>query len=134
MQNNLGGKALNGHVRGVSSRRHGGVVFPLDLVRVVARVVNRGGWRRRVAAACAGYLVTESRHVPVWRGADGRVLTLLCTKERHSGLRDDIEGLGVNEWSMDAPIYIAGGSVMTDAIDGGVCARQRVAMRAGRYA
>ena len=101
-----------GFVRGLVSVRCGGVAFTLDLVRAVAKTAARLAVRRRVGAAFAGYLVSESgpgvralfsksrewhsQGVDIWG----------CTSERQ-GLGFD--AAGVLSRPIDAPESIAGG-------------------------
>lgn len=101
-----------GYVRGLASVRCGGVAFPLDLVRAVAKTAARLAVRRRVGAAFAGYLVSES-------GPDVRAL-FSKNREWHSqgvdiwGCTSERQGLGFNaagvlSGPIDAPESIAGG-------------------------
>lgn len=101
-----------GYVRGLASVRCGGVAFPLDLVRAVAKTAARLAVRRRVGAAFAGYLVSES-------GPDVRAM-FSKNREWHSqgvdiwGCTSERQGLGFNaagvlSGPIDAPESIAGG-------------------------
>ncbi len=112
-----------GYVRGLFSGRCGGVAFPLDLVRAVAKTAARLAVRRRVGAAFAGYLVSES-------GPDVRAL-FSKNREWHSqgvdiwGCTSERQGLGFNaagvlSGPIDAPESIAGGGwVKREGLAGG---------------
>ena len=65
MQINQGFAASGrGYVRAVFSRRMRGYALPVDLVRVHRRESNSAGMARRLRAAFAGYLVTDSDVAP----------------------------------------------------------------------
>lgn len=126
------GAVRQGFVRGVVSRRHGGVAFPVDLLRVACRVARREGERRRVASAFSGYLVSETgpEAEKVWRDDAGRVVLVLATGSRCHGLRGvTVEAAEVG--ALDAPEFMPGGSVQRDENDGRVFAGQRLVLRAG---
>lgn len=122
------GAVRRGFVRGVVSSRLGGVAFPADLVRVAAGMARRDGERRRVAAAFAGYLVSEP--FPVWRDEAGRVFALLTTKPSCHGLRGwavEAEEVG----ALDAPELLPGGATHSAGCSGLVYARQWFVLRGG---
>lgn len=126
------GAVRQGFVRGVVSRRHGGVAFPVDLLRVACSVARREGERRRVASAFAGYLVSEPwpESEKVWRDDAGRVVLVLATGNRCYGLRGvTVEAAEVG--ALDAPEYLPGGSVQRDQIGVDCFAGQRLVLRAG---
>lgn len=127
------GAVRRGFVRGVVSRRHGGVAFPVDLLRVACRVARREGERRRVASAFAGYLVSEpgSEAEKVWRDDAGRVVVLLATGPLCHGLRGGVV-VAAEVGALDAPEFMPGGSVQRDENDEHVFAVQRIVLR-GRW-
>ena len=121
-----------GFVRGVVSSRLGGVAFPADLVRVAAGMARRDGARRRVAAAFAGYLVSEAgpESLPVWRDEAGRVMALRATGPCCHGLRGGlVEAAEVG--ALDAPEFLPGGAMQRDEYLGRVCAVQLLVFRGG---
>lgn len=109
------GAVRRGYVRGVVSSRLGGVVFPVDLVRVAASIARRDGARRRAASAFAGYLVTDAGPdvVPMFakhRAWHEQGPDLYCmTSERMGwGYRSE----GVESGPIDAPEMVACGSML----------------------
>ncbi len=126
------GAVRRGFVRGVVSSRLGGVAFPADLVRVAAGMARRDGARRRVAAAFAGYLVSEAgpEFLPVWRDGAGRVLALLATGPRCHGLRGGVV-VAAEVGALDAPEFLPGGAMQRDEYSGWVYAGQRIVLRGG---
>ena len=126
------GAVRRGFVRGVVSSRLGGVAFPADLVRVAAGMARRDGERRRVAAAFAGYLVSEAgqESLPVWRDEAGRVMELRATGPPCHGLRGGlVEAAEVG--ALDAPEFLPGGAMQRDEDSGRVFAVQRLILRGG---
>ncbi len=124
-----------GFVRGVVSRRHSGVVFPLDLVRVVARSVSRSALQRRIDREFSGYLVTEPAELPVWRGSDGRIVLICADLSTGSDLVHGVRGFdygAAGTGCLDAPAYVAGGGCMPYvAAFNEVCASQLMIARGG---
>ena len=119
-----------GHVRACFSGRCRGFAAPVDLMRAHLRAVNRCAVRRRVASAFAGYLVTDAGPdvLPVWRDFSGRVVCLNAAVRVH-GLRGGFEGF--ERESLDAPDYLAAGSVLRHECGGEVWAVDRRVFRAG---
>lgn len=126
------GAVRRGFVRGVVSSRLGGVAFPADLVRVAAGMARRDGERRRVAAAFAGYLVSDEvpELLPVWRDEAGRVLALLATSPRCHGLRGGVVA-AAEVGALDAPEFLPGGAMQRGRDLSRVYAAPRLVLRGG---
>jgi hypothetical protein len=99
-----------GYVRGLASVRCGGVAFPLDLVRAVAKTAARLAVRRRVGAAFAGYLVTEPAAFSSRRWLHDLASVAVTGRDmtRARDWRDGAAGEGFG--GLDAPDWIASGS------------------------
>lgn len=106
MQINQGFAASGrGYVRAVFSRRMRGYALPLDLVRVHLRASNSAGMARRLRAAFAGYLVTDSDVAPF---SDSRKIY----KPRRVGVMNTGFALPSNfGGDLDAPEWIASGAM-----------------------
>lgn len=111
MQINQGFAASGrGYVRAVFSRRMRGYALPLDLVRVHLRASNSAGMARRLRAAFAGYLVTDSDVAPF---SDRRKI--------YNPRRVGVMGTGLQlaaefGGDIDAPEWILAGS-MVDSLN-----------------
>lgn len=119
-----------GYVRAVFSVRARGHAVPVDLLRAQLRGAAKVAQRRRLAAAFSGYLVTEQEAEKVWR-IDGRIVCITSIARRQ-GLRPEFEA--EREGGIDAPDYLAAGSVLRYQVQAGeVCASDRRVFRAGWY-
>lgn len=128
IQNTAAGR---GHVRAVFSERCRGHAVPLDLVRVHLRAVGRMALRGRVAAAFAGYLVTDSdddelRRLEIYgRKYQTKAAALSEVRGRHRPALDRLAATGRGPWPfdlhssavdsghgcLDAPGYLAAGGM-----------------------
>lgn len=148
IQNTAAGR---GHVRAVFSGRCRGHAVPLDLVRVHLRAVGRMALRGRVAAAFAGYLVTDSdddelRRLEIYgRKYEAKKAAFSEVRGRHRMALDRLAATGRGPWSfhlqssgfdggmgcLDAPGYMAAGGMRSYRCDqsGGIVRAPVLAVR-----
>lgn len=96
-----------GYVLAVKSARLRCHAAPLALVRVICRLEGQAAWRRRVAAAFAGYLVTDGEAGYPFRNS----------RKKYQGRRVGVMGTGypmahLFGGDLDAPEWILAGSVI----------------------
>jgi len=134
-----------GYVRSVFSKREGCQGVAADLLRVMARVAGRvaaerraaarvrplpEGWRARVAATCADYLVSEPAPFSDRRGSVDVVNERLMTGPAGGLLEYGVIRRGFECDCLDAPWFVPAGGVMWVNGMGGYVT-QRLMVRGG---